>query len=136
MAHTFIRKAKAEPDTVAAAVRGSVRAAKRRARRPNGEDAEVFQLLSEEELLGLPPPESLIDGGLLTVGAFTVLYGPPSTCKTFVAVHFGCCVATGLKCFERTVKKGLVLFIAAEGVGGLGLRLRAWKKKHSVKGRI
>src|SRR2546427_5079419 len=122
MARTFIRSARPTPDPVGTG----------RARRANGEDEEVFQLLSEEELLALPPPEPLIDGGLLTVGAFTVLYGPPSTFKTFVALHFGCCVATGIPCFGWTVKKGPVLFIAAEGVGGLGLRVRAWKKKHDV----
>ncbi len=76
------------------------------------------------EILDLPDPEFLIDG-LLVRGSFAVLYGPPRVGKSFLALSLAGAVATGNSWHGRYVKGGPVVYVAAEGFGGLKLRVAA-----------
>lgn len=84
-----------------------------------------FQILTLKQLLGLPRPGWLIDG-MLRPGELAVLYGQPGSGKTFVALDIGMCVTTGRFWCDRATRIGRVLYIAAEGLTGLGDRSRAW----------
>ena len=90
--------------------------------------ADTFRLLSGEDLLHLPPPEWLLDE-LVPVG-FSVLYGASSSGKSFVALDWALSVAAGMPWFGREVKRQHVLYVAAEGRSGLGVRFRAWRDAH------
>jgi len=79
---------------------------------------------SIEEVLSLPDPEWLIEG-FLPKGSFVVLFGPPSVGKSFLALSLALAIAAGRDWFGRAVKGGPVLYIAAEGFGGLKLRVSA-----------
>jgi len=81
-------------------------------------------LLTIDDVLNLPAPESLIEG-VLDRGTTTMLYGAPATGKSFVALHWAWAVATGLPWLGREVRPGRALYVAAEGLSGLGERVRA-----------
>jgi putative DNA primase/helicase len=53
--------------------------------------------------------------------------------KSFVALDLALCLATG-RPFTGSyhVKQGPVVFVAAEGAGGMSKRVRAWMKHHGV----
>jgi AAA domain len=77
----------------------------------------------------IPSTERLIDP-YLPLGGQIVLAALPKTFKTFVALYWACCVATGHLCLGRPVKKGKVLYIALESYHGVLRRKEAWRKKH------
>lgn len=82
-------------------------------------------------ITSLPPLEPLVDGLLFLPGE-SVLYGPPGSTKTFTALDLALSVATGKEWMGRDVAPGPVLYIAAEGVGGLGARVAAWCEYNNV----
>lgn len=84
------------------------------------------RLVVAEGLKTLPRPEWVIDG-LVQRNSLVVLYSKPGAGKTFVELDWCCSTATGSWWFGRAVTKGPVLYIAAEGVEGLSLRVDAWK---------
>lgn len=86
---------------------------------------DCFPLLSAAELLTLPPPEWLIDGLVPAVG-LSVIYGRSGAGKSFLAIDWALCVASGVPWLGHEVKQRPVVYIAAEGRGGLGVRYRAW----------
>ena len=77
----------------------------------------------------IPSTERLIDP-YLPLGGQIVLAALPKTFKTFVALYWACCVATGHLGLGRPVKKGKVLYIALESYYGVLRRKEAWRKKH------
>jgi AAA domain len=83
-------------------------------------------LLTADELVKLPPPEPLV-GDLLPVKSLAVLWGRWGSAKSFVALDWALCVSGGLPWQGQEVRKGAVLYIAAEGLAGLGQRVEAWK---------
>ena len=87
---------------------------------------DVFPLLSVADLANLKPPEFLIDG-ILPAGGFSVLFGPSGVGKSFLALDWALCVASGLAWYGNETKPGWVLYIAAEGRSGLGIRVQAWQ---------
>jgi RecA-family ATPase len=73
------------------------------------------------------PVEWLIDN-VLPKRAFCALYGPPGSYKSFVALDIAEAVATGRPWMGREVQAaGAVLYIAGEGFGGIGARIKACK---------
>ncbi|WIB68791.1 AAA family ATPase [Curtobacterium sp. MCBD17_035] len=61
------------------------------------------------------------------------LSGPSGAGKSFVAVELACCIATGRAFLgERPVRQGRVLYIAGEGIAGLGQRVVAWEAAHGT----
>lgn len=85
----------------------------------------ALRFLTFDEVRRLPTPEWLIDG-LVPSAGLSVLYGAPKTGKSFVALDWALCVATGLPWLGREVRQCPVVYVAAEGVAGLGVRAEAW----------
>jgi len=92
-----------------------------------------FQFLTDEEVENMPPPEWLI-GGFLVAQRLSVLYGEFGSYKSFLALDLALSVATGIAWHGQPVKQGPVAYIAGEGIGGLGKRLRAWKQARQWQG--
>jgi hypothetical protein len=93
---------------------------------------ETFKTMAIGELMAMPPIKFLVDS-LFTEHGFSVMYGPPGCGKTFLALDVALCVATGHQFHEMEVKQGAVLYIAGEGVGGLGKRVKAWIENRGAK---
>ena len=79
----------------------------------------------------LPPLRPLVDGLLFSPGE-SVIYSPPKLGKTFFALDLSLSVATGIDFMGRAVAQGKVLYVAAEGIGGLGARVAAWRQHRDI----
>jgi hypothetical protein len=78
------------------------------------------------------PVEWLIEG-VIPKKAFVALYAPPASFKSFIALDIAECIATGREFLTKQVKhEGAVLYIAGEGHGGIGARIKAMKKHHNT----
>ena len=89
------------------------------------DEIEVYPTMALGELMAMPPVQFLVDS-LFTRHGFSVMYGPPGCGKTFLALDIALCVASGSAFHEMPVQQGSVLYIAGEGVGGIGKRVKAW----------
>lgn len=88
--------------------------------------AQPFRLMTVAEIALLPDPEWLIDG-ILPQGGLVMLYGPPGSKKSFIALDWASSVDTGLPWNGCKVKQGDVVYIYAEGVSSLKRRNHAWQ---------
>lgn len=93
--------------------------------------ADTFPLMSISDLMSMPPVKWLIDG-VITSHGLSVLYGAPGVGKSFIAIDMALSIAYGREWHGSAVDEGLVLYIAGEGVGGLGKRVKAWQNHHKV----
>lgn len=90
-----------------------------------------FRLTPAHELAGnIRAPEWLIKG-LIERASFAVLFGPPAAGKTFLALSMAMAIADGRAFFNFAPRQqGPVIYLAGEGHGGIGRRLRAYQIHH------
>jgi hypothetical protein len=86
-----------------------------------------IRILSLDEIENLAPPSFLVED-VLTESGLSMLWGRSGAMKSFVALDMAMCVATGLPWHGKTVKHGLVIYVAAEGSHGLGRRAVGWRR--------
>lgn len=89
------------------------------------------RLLHFGELHLLPAVRWIIKG-VLAGNSLGVLYGLPGQGKSFLAFHFGLLIAQGQNFAGRRTKQGLVVFVEAEGAGGLQVRVTGWHQHHGL----
>lgn len=102
---------------------------------PAGDPVEMLlaEMLTSEQLQLQPNPEPLING-VLDIDTTAWLIGRSGTFKSFVALDWTGHVATGRPWQGRAVRRGLVVYIVAEGARGAKLRARAWEKTYGPMG--
>ena len=83
-------------------------------------------LLSPSGLRDLPEPEPLIEN-VLDQGTTALLFGRFGSMKSFTALDWACCVATGKSWQGRAAKRSRVLYVVAEGISGFAPRVDAWE---------
>lgn len=86
--------------------------------------AEKFHIYSAEEVGKRPPAKWLIKG-MLPEKSLVMLYGRSGSGKSFAALDLAGHVALGRPWNGKKTKAGRVLYIAAEGTGGMAGRLEA-----------
>lgn len=91
-----------------------------------------LRVYSMTELLKLPPPTWLVEG-ILPAGGLIGLYGEPGSFKSFIAIDIAMSIATGLPWQGVEVKKGHVIYVAAEGGTGIGKRGAAWLHHRRIR---
>jgi hypothetical protein len=84
------------------------------------------QFLDGDDLDNLPAPVALLDG-VLHRHVNAILRGRDSVWKSFVALDWSLCLATGKSWQGRQTDPVRVLYVAGEGAYGLGPRKRAWE---------
>jgi AAA domain len=84
------------------------------------------RLLTRSALRNLPDPEPLIDN-VLDQGTTALLYGKWGTAKTFIALDWAACVATGKPWQVRPTVQRRVLYVVGEGAFGFKGRIEAWE---------
>lgn len=82
--------------------------------------------LTRSQLLDLPAPDPLIER-VLPRHAYGILRGRDHSLKSFTAVDWACCLATGRPWQGHGVVQAPVLYIAGEGAHGLAARIEAWE---------
>lgn len=87
------------------------------------------RLLTAAQMRDMPPPAPLITG-LLSLDSESWLIARPGSYKTFVALDMAGHVAIGKPWAGRDVAQGEVLYLVAEGIGGMGPRVRAWEARN------
>jgi hypothetical protein len=96
------------------------------------ERPDRLQLTRFSDLVNRAPSPWLIDGVIRETSVAT-LYGRRGSYKSFVALDMAASVATGVPWQGHTVRnKGLVIYVAAEGGGGMVQRARAWSEQHDI----
>lgn len=83
----------------------------------------------------LRPMPSLIRG-VLPADAVGMLWGEPGSFKSFVAIDWGLCVASGTPWLGHAVKRGTVWYLAGEGQAGLRHRVAAWRTARGYDGSL
>lgn len=92
----------------------------------------VSEMLTEDELHDLEPPQWVVDGYFPRVGV-AVIYGPPGIGKTLELISISKCVRRGAKWHGRRTQQGAAVFYEGEGLAEFGPRIRAFEAKHSHK---
>ena len=77
----------------------------------------------------MPTPAWLIEG-LLVENTLSCIYGTYGSFKSFVALDWALSIAGGHDWGGHAVQQRPVFYIAGEGTGGLGARIRAWENFH------
>lgn len=95
---------------------------------PPGDEPEPlrYHLMTAAEVMALPPVEWLIDG-VLPQGAMSFVVGEEGSGKSFLVLDWGLCAALGYNWLVHPVKQGTVVYLAGEGLYGIGKRIRAWQ---------
>ncbi len=70
--------------------------------------------------------------GLLHDSTVAILYGPPGSGKTFLALHLLCSAALGRDVFGNRTEQRNALYIALEGEANIKVRLKAWGAQNGV----
>jgi hypothetical protein len=69
---------------------------------------------------------------VLGYGTCSMCYGETGSAKTFFVCYLALCVALGQPFFGRKVKRGLVVYIAAEGGASLRRRIEAFRQFYGL----
>ena len=110
--------------------------------KPNDKASEVFDAVEEPHterrtdlsfgfytandiIQDIKPTEWLIEG-VLEDKVLGCLFGQPGAYKSFVALSWACCIATGTQWFGHKVTQGPVFYIVGEGQSGMAKRIKAW----------
>jgi hypothetical protein len=98
-------------------------------------EREYYEFVDEDYLISMPPVSWAVgdgDHGLITAHGLSMIYGAPGSGKSFITLDMALCQAHGIEWQGMPTKQGDVLYIAGEGVGGLGKRVKAWKMSHGL----
>jgi hypothetical protein len=92
-------------------------------------DALLARMLDRDALESIPPPKPLIRD-MLDLDSESWIIGAPGGFKSFVALDWAAHVGLGLDWRGKKVHRGPVVYVAAEGAKGLGLRVKAWEETY------
>jgi len=90
-----------------------------------------FHIIRGAAAIDRPPLEWWIKG-VMPKGDLGILFGASGSGKTFVALDLALALSQGTVWRGHRVQKARVLYIAAEGGGGLGKRLKARCRKYDI----
>lgn len=88
--------------------------------------------LNSRQLRSLPPAKWQI-GGVVMENSLVVLYGPPETGKSFLAMDMVGCLANRNNWIDHIIPENeSALYILGEGYAGLADRVAAWEEHNGV----
>lgn len=92
-----------------------------------------FRIVSGDEFAQRPPIDWMIKGVLPEQADLITIYGASGSGKSFVVLDMALALVRDVPWRERRVKRKRVLYIAAEGGGGVSQRLQAYALHHGIK---
>lgn len=111
-----------EPETFQGVINAAIGAAEAKPAPPQ------FRLLTDDDLISMPPLEWLVKGVLPAEG-LGAIYGSSGSGKSFLALELAAAVAHGMEFFGRKTKARPVTYLALEGAQGFRQRVMAWRGK-------
>jgi hypothetical protein len=84
------------------------------------------------DIARLVEPHDFIEG-LLGDGQLSVFFGDANVGKSFIALDLALHVALGWPWHGRQVDRGLVIYIAGEGAGGMKRRIDAFRARYGIE---
>lgn len=97
------------------------------------EDAGLFgALYTRSQLADLPTPETTF-GPYIVQNGVNMLYGKWGSAKSFLLLSWAAHLATGTPWNGHATEPTHVVYWAAEGIGGLHMRLQAWETHHGTQ---
>jgi len=91
-----------------------------------------FRVHPGDEFAKRPPVEWMIKGVLPESADLIVVYGASGSGKSFCVLDMAMSLVRGVEWRGRKVKRKRVLYVAAEGGGGVSQRLKAYSLHHGV----
>lgn len=88
-------------------------------------------MVADDDLDSIPDPVPLV-GDLFAMDSIAAIYGRSGKGKSFLAILLAYSVALGKDFQGRITKRGPVLYVAAEGQGGLKRRRAAYREHYGV----
>ena len=88
-----------------------------------------LRALTLGDLLEREPAAWLLEG-IIEEQSLSCIWGDPGSYKTFLALDMALHIAHGKEWYGSGVTKGLVVYVAGEGVAGLRKRVAAWHQHH------
>lgn len=95
--------------------------------------APAFPFAQACDLLTGPKSARWLVRGWIEAGSVALLFGESTAGKSFQALDWSACIATGKPWNDCAVQAGPVFYIAGEGKGGIGRRLAAWEAHHGTR---
>jgi len=90
-----------------------------------------FSIIDASEYLKRPRPGWIIYN-FLPRAEVAAIYGASTAGKTFVALDMAFAIARGIEWLGKKVEQGRVIYVAAEGAGGMRDRLEAYAVHHQI----
>lgn len=90
-----------------------------------------FEAIPLHEFVAEPTPPWMIKGILPETG-MAMIYGASGSGKSFLAIDLALSIALGEEWCGRKVNQGSVVYVAAEGAGGIRKRFKAYARQHSI----
>ena len=97
----------------------------------NNNSSERFRVIPAAEFAKGERPQWYIKG-LLPKAGLAMIYGEPGAGKSFFVLDIICAIARGMDWWGLKVQQGSVVYIAAEGVGGVRNRLNAYANHYNI----
>src|ERR1044071_2458515 len=96
-------------------------------------EMDVFAMLDIQAILDLPAPVYLIDQ-LIPENSVGIINGKKGVHKSFFSLDCALTMTHGLGHFHSfKAQSGAACYIAGEGAGGLGQRIKAWRDYHKYE---
>lgn len=93
---------------------------------PSAVDALLAEMLSPAQVRERPPPVPLVMD-FLDMDSLAWLIGKPGSKKSFLALDWAGHIGQGAPWRGHLVHQGEVVYVVAEGVTGMSMRVRAWE---------
>jgi hypothetical protein len=101
----------------------------------DGDHRRRVQLIDDEAIERQPALSYQLDR-FIPKNSFVAVRGAPGSCKTFLALGWSFCVASGIDWLGHSVLRAPTIYVAAEGRGGLASRVRAEKQHLGISGGV
>jgi hypothetical protein len=95
--------------------------------------APAFPFAQACDLLTGPKSARWLVRGWIEAGSVALLFGESTAGKSFQALDWAACIATGKPWNGCAVQAGPAFYIAGEGKGGIGRRLAAWEAHNGTR---
>jgi archaellum component FlaC len=93
----------------------------------------TFKLNPISQILTQQPKNNWLVKSIIEKASAGMIFGPPGSAKSFIAMDMAFCIATGNDFAGNHVNQGKVVYLAGEGLNGLGKRFKALEEKYQTK---